>query len=327
MRAAILVTLLVALTTGVDAKTHLRKPKPKQGFQVRPETFTVAPAQDLEMCEYRRLPNREAMDVSGFKLRMPLGAHHFVIWRYGGAIQDDSRFPQGPVESVGCAGVSPDEIVPQVMIPIQTPNSRFRFPKGIALRLEPHQQVWLNPHLKNFRTTPMEPDIRFNFYRAKKGTVKHYAQGLIVGNIPDINIPANGDQTLTVEWTAPFDLTVIQLATHQHRLGTYANIELVDADGVTPRKIYENTNWEHPHAYWPEEPIQLAQGRKMRITCTWHNTDDHPVLFGPETTDEMCFILGFYYRDGDDTPPAFSSGCLPASQGLLCPFAPAVATQ
>jgi hypothetical protein len=143
----------------------------------------------------------------------------------------------------------------------------------------------------------------------------------------DIDIPAGGDQTITAEWTAPVDLTVIQLATHQHRLGTYANIELVDADGVTPRKIYENKDWEHPHSYWPDEPIRLARGRKMRITCTWHNTDDRPVRFGPETTDEMCFILGFYYRDSGDTAPVVGGGCLPARQGLLCPLAPVVAKQ
>ena len=325
MRVAIPLAVLLALAHSVDAKVHLAKPK--HGFQQRVAPFTVHPGEDLEVCEYRRLPNAKPMDVSGFKLRMPTGAHHFVIWRYGGDVHDDSEFPPGPVPSVGCTGVSPDELVPQVMIPIQTPNSRFRFPKGIALRIDPHQQVWLNSHLKNYRTTPMEPDIRFNFYRAKPGSVQHHAQGLIVGNIPGIHVPAGGDQTITVEWTAPIDLTVIQIATHQHRLGTYANIELVDEDGVTPQKIYENSDWAHPHAYWPEEPIHLTQGRKMRITCSWHNTDDHDVYFGPETTDEMCFILGFYYRDEDDSSPALGGGCVPAKQGLLCPFAPVVETK
>jgi hypothetical protein len=62
----------------------------------------------------------------------------------------------------------------------------------------------------------------------------------------------------------------------------------------------------------------------MRITCTWHNTDDHEVVFGPKTTDEMCFILGFYYRDGDATGPVTGGGCVPAMKGLLCPFAPVV---
>jgi hypothetical protein len=135
--------------------------------------------------------------------------------------------------------------------------------------------------------------------------------------------PAGGDQTITAEWTAPVTLNIVLLASHQHRLGTYASIELVDASG-TPQKIYENFLWEHPRNFWPHVPIRLAKGDKMRITCTWHNTDAVPVTFGPNTTDEMCFILGFYYRDDGDTEPVGLGECLPSDSGILCPFAPLV---
>jgi hypothetical protein len=324
MRTALAVGLFLALAAPATAR-HLKKPAPGHGFQMRTSKFVVHPGEDLEVCEYRRLPNRKAMDVNAFELRMPPEAHHFVVWSYGGSLTDDSKFPHGPVESVGCSGVPPDEFIPSLLIPIQTPDSRFRFPEGIALHLEPHKQVFLNPHLKNFTATPLTPDIRFNFYRAKAGTVRHYAEGLVAGNITDIHIPAGGEQTMTVEWTAPVNLTLIQLASHQHRLGTYANIEMVEPDGVTRTLLYENQDWQHPWSLWPNPPIRLEKGRKMRITCTWHNTGDHQVNFGVETTDEMCFILGFYYRDDGDTAPVVTDECLPAKQGLLCPFAPAVA--
>ncbi len=324
MRLGILLLLALIVALGGDAAARTRLRKPKHGFQVRTAPFAVAPSQDLEVCEYRRLPIAKAMDVSGFELRMPAGAHHFVIWSYGGSIQDDSKFPVGPVPAVGCAGLAPDDLVPQVLIPIQTPNARFQFPKGVALTLEPHQQVWLNSHMRNGGPAPIVPDTRFNFYRARTGSVHHHAQGLIVGNMTAINVPAGGDQTITAEWTAPVEMTLIQLATHQHRLGTYANIEIVHPDGVTRDNVYENTDWEHPWAFWPEGGIHLDAGQKMRITCTWHNTDSHAIHFGPKTTDEMCFILGFYYRPGDSTDPVGGGQCLPARRGLLCPLAPAV---
>src|SRR5882724_13419750 len=123
MRTAIAAGLLLALSAPADARPYLKKPR--HGFQMRTSEFTVQPGQDLEVCEYRRLPNRRPMDVDGFQLRMPPEAHYFVIWSYGGNLTDDSRFPPGPVPSVGCSGVSPDELIPQVLIPIQTPNSRF----------------------------------------------------------------------------------------------------------------------------------------------------------------------------------------------------------
>ncbi len=322
MRITLALATVLAVAVAADARQYLTKPK--KGFQMRVSKFTVDPAEDLEVCEYRRLPNKKAMDVTGMKLRMPAGAHHFVIWTYGGFLTDDSLFPQGVIESVACTGLAPDEGIPQILIPIQTPNAKFQFPEGIAIRIEPHQQVWLNPHMRNGTSEPIQPDVRFNFYRAKKGTVKHYANGLIIGNITDINIPAGGEQTITAEWTAPVDMTLVQLATHQHRLGTYANIELVRAGG-TPELLYENTDWEHPWSYWPNDykGLALVKGDKMRITCRWHNTDAQPVRFGVETTDEMCFILGFFYRE-DESEPIVSRQCTGTKRGLLCPFAPAV---
>jgi hypothetical protein len=324
MRVLPILLLGLLVTTSavpVDAKPYLRKPK--RGIQMRTAPYVVGPGEDREWCEYRRLPITKPMDVTGFKVRMPDGAHHFVIWGYSGTEQDDSKFPQEPVESVGCAGVGPGEVMPRVVIPLQSPNQRFDLPKGIALRLEPGEQVWLNSHLKNLSDAPVTPDVRFNFYAAKPGTIQHHAEGLIVGNMAGIDVPAGGDQTITAEWTAPLTVNLVYLATHQHRLGTYANIELVGSDGAISR-IYENNRWEHPRNFWPAKPIRLAKGDKMRITCTWHNTDPQPVRFGPNTTDEMCFILGFYYRDDGDTEAVGFGQCLPATSGLLCPLAPLV---
>jgi hypothetical protein len=316
-----LVVVAVALSIPAQAKT-LPKPPPGRGFQTRVGEYTIGAGQDVEVCEYRRLANKKPIDVGRFKLRMPPGAHHFALWKYGGSITDDSQFPQGPVESVGCVGMAPGEITPQLLIPTTTPNVSYRFPKGIALRIEPHQQVFLNPHMRNRGTEAVVPDVRFNFYAAKQGSVKHYAEGLTFGNSAAIKIPAGGDQTLTSEWVVPIDLTLILVTTHQHSHGTYAKVELVEPDGVTRTLLVESFDWEHPRSVWPQGGLRLEQGRKLRLTCTWHNTEAREVKFGPETTDEMCYGIGFFYRDDGEVTPPFASGCLPSEQGLLCPFAP-----
>lgn len=199
-------------------------------------------------------PIEKPMDVTGFELRMPAGAHHFVIWAYGGKLQNDDAFPKGVVPSVACSGLAPDDLIPQVLIPIQTPDAAFSFPDGIALALDPREQVWLNAHMKNGTASPVKADVRFNFYRAKKGTVKHHAQGLIVGNSTAIHIPARGDQTISAGWTAPIDLTLVEIATHQHRLGMYGNIEIVAPDGKTRSMVYENHDWQHPYPKRPDPP-------------------------------------------------------------------------
>jgi len=322
----LLVLILIGAATVAAAKTAtLRKPPRGRGMQVQVGAYTIQPAEDLEVCEYRRLPNKKPMDVTRFTLRMPAGAHHFAVWGYGGTQTDDAAFRQGPFESLGCSGAARDDPFPQLLIPTQSPNTELRFPRGVALRLDAHEQVFLNPHMKNFDTAPTTPDIRFNLYTARRGTVKHYAEGLTFGNASAIAIPPNGDQTLTTEWTVPVDITLLHISTHQHYHGTYANVELVSEDGTSRTVLVENRDWQHPRSVWPKGGIRLAKGRKLRVTCSWHNTENRTVRFGPETTDEMCYGIGFFYRDPDDTGPVIAQGCLPARKGLLCPAVPALA--
>ncbi len=322
MRVLTVVLMLLLVAAGADARTRLAKPR--NGFQMRVGAYEIPGGADVEVCEYRRLPNKKAIDVDGFKLRMPDGAHHFAMWTYGGAVTDDARFPQGPVENVGCTGIAPDELIPQLLIPTTTPNTEFRLPKGVAIRLDPHQQVFLNPHMRNFGDEATAPDVRFNFYKARKRKIEHYAEGLSIGNTTDIRIPPFGEQTLTVEWTSPVDLTLIYLSTHQHSLGTSAFVEIVAPDELSRETVVVTDDWEHPGAVWPKNGRRIVAGQKMRITCEWKNPENREVRFGPETTDEMCFIIGFYYRDPGDETPVVGSGCVGSARGLLCPLAPSV---
>lgn len=319
MRLVVL-ALVLSVVVSAQAATKLRKPPAGKGFQTKVGEYTIGAKQDVEVCEYRRLSNTKAMDVSRFKLRMPPGAHHFALWAYSGALTDD-QFPTGPVESIGCTGFARDEFIPQLIIPTTSPNVSFKFPKGVALRIEPHQRVFLNPHMRNPADTPVDPDVRVNFYAARKGSVKHHAEGYTFGNSTGIKIPAGGDQTLTAEWVVPINMTIVHMTTHQHSHGTYAKVELVEPDG-SRTLLVESYDWEHPRSVFPQGGLRLEKGRKMRVSCTWHNTEQREVKFGPETTDEMCYAIGFFYRDEGDTTPAVGSGCLPTKTGLLCPAVP-----
>lgn len=324
------VLCILFLAASADARAS-RLRKPKRGFQMRSSTFVVAPGADEEWCEYRRLPNKKAIEAQGFELRMPAGAHHFVLWAYNGNVEDDSQFPTGPVKVPGCTGIGPgDSLVPVNLFGNQTPNARVRFPKGIAVRLKPHQQVWLNPHMKNFGTEDLDARTTFNIITARPGTVEHHAESFVVGNIPGIDIPAGGTQTLVSEWAAPADLNVIQVSTHQHHHGVYVGVELEQPDGSFAR-LHENESWEHPEELWTDREapwrdmdppvLRLTKGQRMRFTCKWVNTDTKRIRFGVETTDEMCFVTGYFYRDDESTPPLTGAGCFPVKEGLMCPLA------
>lgn len=330
-RRAIAMLLALAMVAPALAGERPKLRKPKRGFQMHTTPYVVHPGEDEEWCEYRRLPNRKAMDAQAFELRMPTGAHHFVLWAYNGNVSDDAQFPEGPVEVTACTGLGPgDTLVPVNLFGMQTPNGRVRFPRGIAVRLQPRQQVWLNPHMKNFSPEDLVARVAFNITPARKGSVRHHAESFIVGNMLGIDVPAGGEQTLVSEWTSPANLNVIQVSSHQHRMGTYVSAALEQPDGSFAQ-IFENVDWEHPRELWThvdapwkeQDPpvIRLTRGQRIRFTCRWHNTDTKRLKFGVETTDEMCFVTGYFYRDDESAPPISGAGCLTVKEGLLCPLA------
>jgi hypothetical protein len=307
--------LLLAVT--VHARTvHLHKPA--RGQQVRMSPFTIPPSGEREVCEYRRLANRKTVDAQEFKFAASPGTHHIAVWAYFGEDRDPSNFPSKPTDSVGCNGFGPADSYNKSTLAGSGRGGSYavRFPEGIALRLAPHQPVFLNAHYRNGTPDVMRPEIVFNVTPARRGTVRHHAESLTVGNY-SIDIPPHSVATLVSEWHAPIDLNVIELASHQHKRGTRFTIERLEG-GASTGPIYESTNWETPLELWPDEPMRVRAGDGFRFTCEWKNDDDYPVHFGVTTNDEMCFVTGYYYRDDESaTLPAFPR-CFPQDEGLLC---------
>ena len=77
----------------------------------------------------------------------------------------------------------------------------------------------------------------------------------------------------------------------------------------------------HVTAPWKDQDppvLPLRSGQKIHFTSEWQNFTDGPVRAGVNTTDEMCFILGYYWRE-DEGVPIRGPGCFPTKEGILCP--------
>jgi hypothetical protein len=310
--------LAVALVASAEARVSLRKPG--RGIQMRMKKFVVPPGGEREVCEFRVMPNRKPFDVQAFELNMTPGSHHFVLWEYLGVNHDPSAFPKELVDSPGCIGVGPrDSFVANAnLFGMQTARGRVRFPSDVAVRLQPRAYVLLNFHIRNpSLTEPLTAEAVFNLRPARKGTVRHRAQTLTVGNSADIRIPPLGTQTITSDWHAPADMNVVQLSTHQHKRGTHVDIRLIDDAGNDLGPLFEAGDWEHPGERWFDPAFRLAKGQGIRFTCGWTNPDDRMVTFGVTTNDEMCFATGYFYPDDENTS-VIGPGCIPQAEGLLC---------
>ncbi len=283
--------------------------------------FTIPPASEREVCQFRTMPNRKEFDAQSFEFAMTPGSHHFALWAYDGD-HTEADFPRAIVDSTACIGLGPTDSFNKALLGgAQSPRVTTRFPPGIAVRLQPHQPVFLNSHYINGSLTqPLTPSVVFNVTRARPGSVRHHAEQMTIGAF-QIDIPPHGTASATAEWIVPFDLNVIQLSSHQHKRGIRFTIDRMAA-GQDVGQMYENDDWHHPNEYWPTTPIRVPAGDGFRFTCEWKNDDDYPVHFGVTTNDEMCFMVGYYYRDDESVPPPPAPNCLHETGGLLC-----VATQ
>ena len=317
--AAPFLALLAVLTTAVCADAaRIRLPRPKRGLQMRMGKFTIPAAREREVCEFRTLPNRKSIDAQEFEFEMTPGSHHFALWAYLGQDRNPADFPQTIVDAPGCIGVGPRDTFDRALLGgAPSPHEVTRFPPGIAVRLAPHQPVILNSHYINGSpTAPLTPKVVFNVSRARPSTIRHHAEQMTIGDY-QISIPPLGTASLTGEWIAPFAMNVIQLSSHEHKRGTRVAIHLLSG-GQDAGQIFENDDWNHPYEYWPATPIRIEPGDGFRFTCEWKNDDDHPVRFGVTTNDEMCFMVGYYYRDDESVPPPRVPSCLLQTSGLLC---------
>lgn len=322
MRGAVVVSLVLAgLVVGAaPAAAKIKLKKPPRGFQMRITPFEIPAGGEREVCEFRTLSNKKPMDVQGFDLNMTAGGHHFVLWEYLGTHTNPAEFPTDLEDRPGCVGFGPpDSFGTQAnLFGMQTSRARVRFPAGVAVRLEPNAFVYLNTHLRNpSPTEPLMAEAVFNVRPARKGTVKHHAQAFVVGNLLGIRIPALGTQTLVTDWHTPVALNLVQVSTHQHKRGTRALVEHLDAAGNSKGVLFEGANWEHPGEKWYASAFRVEAGEGLRVTCAWSNPDDRTVRFGVTTDDEMCFGTGYFYPD-DESLPVTGPGCLPQGQGLLC---------
>src|SRR5262245_28035214 len=100
---ALLALLTLAAHAGAAPRLHLAKPK--HGFQVRMGKFTIPPAHEREVCEFRSLPNRKPIDAQEFEFLMTPGSHHFALWEYLGQDRTPADFPTKIVDAPGCIGV------------------------------------------------------------------------------------------------------------------------------------------------------------------------------------------------------------------------------
>jgi hypothetical protein len=74
------------------------------------------------------------------------------------------------------------------------------------------------------------------------------------------------------------------------------------ASGSDPNKWLHDASFDfEEQRVWPLDNVEVKSGDKLTTVCSYNNTTDQGVAFGPNTENEMCFNFTTYYPMGNLT--------------------------
>jgi hypothetical protein len=258
---------------------------------VRLQIAPLDPGQEREMCRYLKLETSERLWVRRFELSATAGLHHTNVLAVKTAVADGEE---------PCFGF-PDDLMTNALTAqprqlfgssSQVSQQVIELPEGVAVRLEPGQQLMFNYHYINLGTAALSPEVRLNLYAVPESSVRHPATAWILANT-DIHIPPRQGATLTTECRFPFEVQLVSLAPHMHSLGSRLRAEWLGG----PRSgelLFETTRWDDPSAAIFDPLLLFPVGQGIKFTCEWSaNTREHEITFGERYEDEMCIVFGY----------------------------------
>lgn len=310
----------------IEAGTDLAPPAAGTGYQIETPDYDasnanaknliVAPNQEIFLCYYVTLPNKEEIDIGAFQSYMSANSsHHFILFQQSNGGQFGSRpQPSGTISSCGFAGGT-------WVYATSTPGAvvTSKMPAGVGLPFEAATQVVLNMHFINTGTKTLYPKVKLNILFAKN---VQYKAGVMVSFNTSIDVPAAtanapGMQTVSGTCTAPAGSKFFSMSTHTHKHATAAEVNLVRSGASeplvhtgaatsypAPQLPGSGTDWEHPGvALWSGPNfLTVQQGDSFTYSCSYVNTASTPVTVGETAaSNEMCMAIGYYYPAANAT--------------------------
>jgi peroxiredoxin len=174
-------------------------------------------------------------------------------------------------------------------------------PRGVAYYLPKDSDILLQVHYH--RTGKVERDrLQIALYFAKPDEViTHRLQTLVLtGRFLFIPAGARNFEVKGQVWLDQ-DATILSVLPHMHLIGKDIRVTYTVPGGEEKTLLYIDRwdyNWQE--TYFLKEPLRLPAGTRLDVVAHYDNSADNPnnpnnpprpIIFGEQTTDEMCFVF------------------------------------
>jgi hypothetical protein len=180
-------------------------------------------------------------------------------------------------------------------------------PPDVGLKLPaPGEGLMLEWHFYNATAVPDEDKSAVEICTVPAGSLKHTA-GMTWLGTEFFNGPAGMPPRTQSKFsgtclpgrtgmTANEPIRIFSLWPHMHTLGRNMQSVVNRADGTTQEVFNKPFDFNYQITY--DAAVDLYPGDTITSTCTFMNTTDYSVAFGPSTEQEMCYQFAFAYPAG-----------------------------
>ena len=241
--------------------------------------WTMGAGDEGYVCVRRTL--ERTVYIREFRPIAPRGTHHTVL-----TVNDRP----GPDGVAPCSALTNG---PDMIYGSGVGTRPLTLPEGVAIRVEAGDQVLLNLHLFNTAGEPITGRSGIEVVTLAPEDVEHEAQVVLAGaegfSIP----PRASDHPIEGTCTMTGDTTLFAVMPHMHTHGRFMEVVANGAGG--PRTLHEDFYDFDEQRYTTFDPLMLASGDTVDVSCRFDNTTDSTVTWGDSTLQEMCYALLYRY--------------------------------
>lgn len=262
-------------------------PPPAEGDTtiVAPVMRGIPASSDITYCTYIANPFGHEVDVVQSIGHQSKFGHHALLMEVPGT---DAK----PGDTHECT--DKDMTTARFLAGGSDQAANIQIPEGITFRIPATSTIMIQTHWINTSDHPIDGATVF-YIAAKTPDPSRQPAQLFTVLTTNLELPPRADAHATTECTVQQDLQFFDFGGHAHEYGKHVHVDRVRG-GVT-EALYDH-DWQPEFQSDPpllnfglNAPLELHKGDVLRLSCDYHNTEDHPIGF----PREMCVAFGFFF--------------------------------